>query len=99
MTIAPEALRTLYVVAAVILSITALLYLYRIVVGPTVFDRLLGLGGVGTKAVVIVVLIGSIYGRLEMFIDIALGYALLSFVGALAAADYFSRTQRPERDA
>jgi multicomponent Na+:H+ antiporter subunit F len=37
-------------------------------------------------------LTGVVYERLDMFVDISLGYALLSFVGSLAAARYFERT-------
>jgi multicomponent Na+:H+ antiporter subunit F len=33
-----------------------------------------------------------VYDRVDMFVDISLGYALLSFVGALAAARYFERS-------
>lgn len=74
----------------VLVSITAiiLIYLYRVVQGPTVFDRLLGVNGISTKAIMLLVIIGTIYERLGMFVDIALGYALLNLVGALAAAKY-----------
>ncbi len=65
-----------------------LIYLYRVVRGPTVFDRLLGLNGISTNAIILLVIIGTIYERLNMFIDIAVGYALLNVVGALAAAKY-----------
>jgi multicomponent Na+:H+ antiporter subunit F len=61
-------------------------------VGPTIFDRILGLNGFGTKTTVVLLLVGGIYERLDMFVDIALGYALLSFVGTLTAARYFERT-------
>ena len=84
-----EHLHFVYIGAAIALSMTAMVFMYRVAVGPTVFDRLLGLGGVGTKALLLLVLIGAIYGRLDMFIDLAIGYALLNFVGTLAAAKYF----------
>jgi len=67
-------------------------YLWRIVAGPTTFDRLLGLSGFGLKTTLVLLLAGAVYGRLDMFVDIALAYALLSFVGSLAAARYFERT-------
>ncbi len=89
-------LEVIFSVGAIALTLTALLYLYRVARGPTVFDRLLGLGGVGTKAVVILVLIGSVYGRLDMFVDIAIGYALLNFTGTLAAAKYFEEAEEDE---
>jgi multicomponent Na+:H+ antiporter subunit F len=83
---------TLCVTAAVILLGLTLVYVHRMAAGPTVFDRILGLNGFGTKTTVVLLLIGGSFERLEMFIDIAIGYALLSFVGTLAAARYFERT-------
>ena len=83
---------TLFLAAAVALLTIALVYVHRIIVGPTVFDRLLGVNAIGTTTTVVLLLTGGIFDRVEMFVDIALGYALLSFIGSLAAARYFERT-------
>jgi multicomponent Na+:H+ antiporter subunit F len=72
------------IVVAAIISI----YLFRVVRGPTVFDRLLGLNGISTKAIILLVIIGSSYERLGLFVDIAVGYGLLNLVGALAATKF-----------
>jgi len=85
-------LTTVFLVATACLTVVTLGYLYRLAAGPTIFDRILGLGGFGTSTTIILILMGCVYGRLEMFVDIALGYALLNFVGVLAAARYFERT-------
>ena len=77
-----------FIAVLTVLAAIILIYLYRVVQGPTVFDRLLGVNGISSMAIMILVVIGTIYGRLEMFVDIALGYALLNLVGALAAAKY-----------
>jgi multicomponent Na+:H+ antiporter subunit F len=82
----------LFLGAAVVLVALTLVYLYRMVAGPTIFDRLLGLSGFGTKTTLVLLLTGAVYERLDMFVDISLAYALLSFLGALAAARYFERT-------
>jgi multicomponent Na+:H+ antiporter subunit F len=71
-----------------VLSVIILVSLYRVVQGPTVFDRVLGLNGISSKAILMMVILGTLYERLDMFVDIALGYALLNLVGALAAAKY-----------
>jgi multicomponent Na+:H+ antiporter subunit F len=65
--------------------------LYRAIVGPTVLDRLVGANAIGSKTVVLLLLIGVIYERVEMFIDIALAYAMLNFVAVLAASRYFHK--------
>jgi multicomponent Na+:H+ antiporter subunit F len=87
---------TLFHVAMLVLMALVLVYLHRVLVGPTVFDRILGLSGFGTKTTIVLLLAGAVYGRLDMFVDLALAYAILSFVGSLAAARYFERGG-PER--
>lgn len=66
-------------------------YVYRLAAGPSVFDRLLGLSAFGTTTTLVLLLTGVTYERLDMFVDLSLAYALLSFVGALATARYFER--------
>lgn len=73
------------------LSIILLLPFYRVLQGPTLFDRLLGASAVGTKTITMVLLLGFLFNRVDMFIDISLGYATLNFVGTLAMAKYFKR--------
>ena len=74
----------------VLIAITLLIgvYLYRVLRGPTVYDRVLGLNGISTKAIILLVVIGTVYERVEMFVDIATGYALVNLVGSLAIAKY-----------
>jgi multicomponent Na+:H+ antiporter subunit F len=78
------------------LVVMILVYLYRVVRGPTVFDRVLGLNGISTKAIILLVMIGTLYNRVEMFVDISTGYALLNLVGALAIAKYLEERGAPE---
>jgi multicomponent Na+:H+ antiporter subunit F len=87
---------TFLLVLAGFLALLLLLPFYRVLRGPTVFDRLLGAGIAGSKTIVIVCLFGLIYGRIDMFIDIALGYGILNFVGAVAIEKYYgSRETHP----
>ncbi len=74
----------------VLITITLLIgvYLYRVLRGPTVYDRVLGLNGISTKAIILLVLIGTVYERVDRFVDISTGYALLNLVGSLAIAKY-----------
>jgi len=65
--------------------------LYRAIFGPTVLDRLIGVNAIGSKTVILLLLIGLIYGRVDMFVDIALAYALLNFTAVLAASRYFQK--------
>ncbi len=66
----------------------ALLCLYRGVFGPGVLNRIAGICAIGTKTLIILLLMGFIYHRVEMFIDISMVYALLNFIGTITAAKY-----------
>ena len=79
---------TLYHFFFFILTILILVYMYRVFQGPTVYDRILGLNGISTKAIILLTILGSLYERLEMFVDIALGYAMLNIIGGLAVGKY-----------
>lgn len=71
--------------------------LYRIALGPTIFDRAIGAGLLGTNAVLLLVLIGVLYERVDMFVDLALTYGMLNFIGVVALAKYFERNRESER--
>jgi multicomponent Na+:H+ antiporter subunit F len=62
-----------------------------VVYGPGIFNRLVGGSVIGTKTLIILVLIGFLYGRVDMFVDISLVYALLNFMVTIAAAKFFQR--------
>jgi multicomponent Na+:H+ antiporter subunit F len=81
----------MFTYAGIYLSLLILLSLYRAVFGPTVLDRLIGVNAVGSKTIALLILIGLIYQRVDMFVDIALAYAMLNFIAVLAAARYFQK--------
>ena len=88
-------MKLLILCALVLLAVLIGAYLYRVLKGPTIFDRVLGLNGISTKAIILLVLIGSYFERVDMFIDIATGYALLNLVGALAVPKYLEQKGLP----
>ena len=73
----------------VVLCFLMFLTLHRAVHGPTAIDRIVGVNVIGTKTTILLVIIGTIYGRVDMFVDIALAYALLNFIVTIAASRYF----------
>ena len=79
----------------VLLAILLGVYLYRVLQGPTIFDRVLGLNGISTKAIILLIVMGTYFERVDMFVDISTGYALLNLVGALAVAKYLERKGAP----
>jgi multicomponent Na+:H+ antiporter subunit F len=82
-----------YTIVGLVLAFALLLPFYRVLRGPTVFDRMLGVSVIGTKTVMLICLAGFMYGRIDMFIDIALAYAMLNFVGSVVIAKYLDRTR------
>ena len=84
--------------AGVVMLCLMVFPLYRVAKGPTGIDRIVAINMIGTKTTVLLVLIGVIFGpdnRVDMFVDFALAYSLLNFIGSIAAARYLFRT-RPE---
>jgi multicomponent Na+:H+ antiporter subunit F len=80
-----------FIMVGVCLLLFMFMPLYRVVRGPTVITRILGVNVIGTKTTVLIILIGTIYNRVEMFVDIAIAYALLNFIVSLAASRFFQR--------
>lgn len=80
-----------FLYVAIGLCLIMVLSIYRVLFGPTTLDRLIGVNAIGSKTVILLLLIGFLYGRVDMFVDIALAYGLLNFVAVVAAARYFHK--------
>jgi len=59
----------------------------RLAIGPTAADRAVALDTVNTLVVTTMVLLGAAFGQV-VYVDVAIVYALLSFVGTLYIARY-----------
>lgn len=73
--------------AALTIVLAAALALYRALLGPSIYDRLLAVNVIGTKTVALLALIGFINGR-PHFLDIAITYALINFTATIAFLHY-----------
>lgn len=80
-----------FLAVTIALCATILLSLYRGVFGPTVFDRVIGAGFIGTKTIILLLFFGLIYDRIDMFLDLALAYSILNFIGTLIVSKYYIR--------
>ena len=91
---------TEYVVlgSAVALVLFTFLCLFRVVGGPTVLDRIVGVNVVGAKTTVLLVLIGHIFGNVSMFVDIAIAYAMLNFILSIGVTKFFLRRKIARSD-
>ena len=80
--------------------VTMGLALARAVIGPSVYDRVLAVNMFGTKTVLLLSVIAFLFGRPD-FLDLALAYALINFIGVLAVLEFFrnrAEAQRPGPD-
>lgn len=69
-----------------ILLLMMVVVLCRTVIGPTSVDRMIGVNVIGTKTTILLIIIGAIYKKVDMFIDLAIAYSMLNFLGSIAAA-------------
>jgi multicomponent Na+:H+ antiporter subunit F len=78
----------MFIVASLAILATMSLAMIRALRGPTVYDRVLAVNMFGTKTVLIIAVLGFLTGRPD-FLDLALLYGLINFVGTLAVLKFF----------
>jgi len=64
------------------------LMLLRVFQGPTIYDRMNGLGVIGADTILLLVLFGYLDQRPDMYVDIAISYAILGFICSVIVAKY-----------
>jgi multicomponent Na+:H+ antiporter subunit F len=74
-------------VATAALLVCMAMTLIRSIAGPTVFDRVLAVNSFGTKTVLLIAVYGFLTGRPD-FLDLALVYALMNFIGTIAVMKF-----------
>jgi multicomponent Na+:H+ antiporter subunit F len=70
------------------LVVAMALMIIRAIVGPSQYDRILAANSFGTKTVLLIAVIGYLFGR-PAFLDIAIVYALINFVTTIALMKFF----------
>lgn len=71
-----------------VLILTIALMLQRVFRGPTVFDRMNGLGVITADTILLIIIFGFLDNRPEMFVDLSLAYAIMGCLGSIALAKY-----------
>lgn len=85
-----QILDVLYSLSAVLVMLMIFLSLIRALIGPTAPDRITAINIIGTKTLIIITLIARVYGQ-EYFLDIAMIYALMSFITTIGVAKYLEK--------
>jgi multicomponent Na+:H+ antiporter subunit F len=78
----------MFAVAVILLFAAMVLVLVRLYRGPTLYDRVIAVNVFGTLTVLFIGVHGFLNERPD-FLDIALLYALINFVGTIAVLKYF----------
>jgi multicomponent Na+:H+ antiporter subunit F len=80
----------MWIVPAIVLAICVIIALVRLMLGPTIPDRIVALDTINTIVIVIMIVLGAAYKEI-ILIDVAIVYALLSFVTTLFIAKYIEK--------
>ena len=78
----------MYYTVTIATLVTMALALIRAFLGPSIYDRVLAANMFGTKTVLLLSVVAFLYGRPD-FLDLALAYALINFIGVLAVLEFF----------
>ena len=80
---------SVYIAGCGAILVAVVLILARALIGPTIYDRVLAVNAIGTKTVILLVLLGALMGRTG-FTDIAILYALVNFVATIVILKFIS---------
>lgn len=78
----------IFIAMTVALLIAIAMVLVRAILGPSIYDRVLAMNSIGTKIILLIAVYGFLTGRPD-FLDIAIAYALINFIGTIAVLKYF----------
>lgn len=78
---------TLLMAALAVIALALLLSLYRLVMGPSIADRVIALDSMTVISTSLIVLVAIMAARV-IYLDVAMIYAILSFVGVIAVARF-----------
>jgi multicomponent Na+:H+ antiporter subunit F len=78
----------MFAAAAIAIFVAMFLVMVRLFAGPTLYDRVLAVNSFGTHTVLLIGVLGFLTERPD-FLDIALLYALINFVGTIAILKFF----------
>lgn len=78
----------MFATAIVAILVTMIMAISRALLGPTIYDRILAVNSFGTKTVLLIAFYGFLTSRPD-FLDIALVYALVNFIGTIAVLKFF----------
>jgi multicomponent Na+:H+ antiporter subunit F len=83
-------MNTAFTMTAVFLALLSFMCLYRAYAGPTAADRVVAINVITTKIAMLIVLLSIITGQ-EVFVDVALIYAMMGFIATICVSKYIEK--------
>lgn len=71
----------------IVLVATSVICLFRVIFGPSISDRIVGLNTISTKVTVVFVLLAVLYER-DLLLDLAIAFAMLNVISSLVVSKY-----------
>lgn len=71
----------------IVLVATSVICLFRVIFGPSISDRIVGLNTISTKVTVVFVLLAVLYER-DLLLDLAIAFAMLNVISSLVVSRY-----------
>jgi len=81
-------MQILFTIMLVVTILMIGIMLIRVFKGPSVFDRLNGIFVIGIDVIMVILFVGFIDGRIDMYVDIAISYGLLGFLSTVMIAKF-----------
>ena len=91
-------MRIIYLIIIAMMLVFSIFIFYRLLKGPSIYDRMNGMSIIGSYVLILIVVFGFIERRPDMFVDIAIAYAILGFLTSVVVAKYLGGKDRKVLD-
>ena len=75
-------------IGVIALTLMMLVFLFK---GNSIYDKLIGILVMSTKVILVLILIGFVDGRRDMYVDIAISYGILGFISSVILAKFLGQ--------
>lgn len=89
---------TFFVYYLIVIVFLTLIMLARLFINAGLYNRFIGILVMSTNVILILVLIGFVDGRRDMYVDIAISYAVLGFITSVIVAKILGSRSNKEED-
>jgi len=83
-------MNTAFITTSIALALLSFFCLYRAYAGPTAVDRVVAINVITTKVAMLIALLSIITGQ-EIFVDVALIYAMMGFIATICVSKYIEK--------